>query len=151
MKTGQTCNAESNSTAGRCGAFRYRPALGAATNAVAALTCARELGAGRRRPLELVSLEVDLAPLRRALADPAGFSFLQPFREPAEALIREGTWKGEGLRWRLLLGNALSHLEGPPANPERWTEGCSHADAAGRTPPAGSVHRAQSVEIDRAR
>lgn len=110
--------------------------LGAATNAVAALTCARELGAERRRPLELVSLEVDLAPLRLALADPEGFSFLQPFREPAEALMREGLWEGDGLRWRLLLGNALAHLEGPlplvdlvsfdpfspAANPEMWTE-----------------------------
>jgi tRNA U34 5-methylaminomethyl-2-thiouridine-forming methyltransferase MnmC len=110
--------------------------LGAATNAVAALTCARELGPERRRALELVSLEVDLAPLRLALADPAGFSFLQPFRAPAEALMREGLWEEEGLRWRLLLGNALSHLEGPlplvdlvsfdpfspAANPEMWTE-----------------------------
>ena len=82
--------------------------LGAATNAVAALTCARELGPERRRALELVSLEVDLAPLRLALADAAGFPFLQPFREPAEALMREGLWEGEGLRWRLLPGQCRS-------------------------------------------
>jgi tRNA U34 5-methylaminomethyl-2-thiouridine-forming methyltransferase MnmC len=111
--------------------------LGAATNAVAALTRARELGPERRRPLEVLSLEVDLAPLRLALADPAGFPFLQPFRNAAEALMRHGLWEEEGLRWRLHLGNALSHLEGglPPAdlvffdpfspasNPEMWTEG----------------------------
>lgn len=110
--------------------------LGAATNAVAALTRARELGAERRRPLELISLEVDLAPLRLALADPVGFPFLQPFREAAEALMRHGAWEGEGLRWRLLQGNAVSHLEGelpavdlvffdpfsPASNPEMWTE-----------------------------
>lgn len=110
--------------------------LGAATNAVAALTCARELGAERRRALEVVSFEVDLAPLRLALADASGFPFLQPFREAAEALMRDGFWEAEGLRWRLHLGNALSHLDAalPPAdlvyfdpfspasNPEMWTE-----------------------------
>lgn len=111
--------------------------LGAATNAVAALTCARQLGAEKKRLLEIVSLEVDLAPLRLALADPTGFPFLQPWRDAAEALMRDGLWEGEGLRWRLLLGNALQHLEAdlPPAdfvyfdpfspasNPEMWTEG----------------------------
>jgi tRNA U34 5-methylaminomethyl-2-thiouridine-forming methyltransferase MnmC len=110
--------------------------LGAATNAVAALTRARELGSERRQALEVISLEVDLAPLRLALADPVGFPFLQPFRDAAEALMRDGVWEGEGLRWRLLLGNAISHLQGelPPAdliffdpfspasNPEMWTE-----------------------------
>jgi tRNA U34 5-methylaminomethyl-2-thiouridine-forming methyltransferase MnmC len=110
--------------------------LGAATNAVAALTRARELGAERRRTLELISLEVDLAPLRLALADPVGFLFLQPFREAAEALMRHGFWEGEGLRWRLLQGNAVSLLEAelpradlvffdpfsPASNPEMWTE-----------------------------
>jgi tRNA U34 5-methylaminomethyl-2-thiouridine-forming methyltransferase MnmC len=110
--------------------------LGAATNAVAALTRAREIGAERRRTLELISLEVDLAPLRLALADPVGFPFLQPFREAAEALMRDGAWEGEGLRWRLLQGNAVSHLErempladlvffdpfSPASNPEMWTE-----------------------------
>jgi tRNA U34 5-methylaminomethyl-2-thiouridine-forming methyltransferase MnmC len=110
--------------------------LGAATNAVAALTRARELGPERRRPLEVISLEVDLAPLRLALADPAGFPFLQPFREAAEALMRDGLWEEEGIRWRLHLGNAVSLLEGafapadlvffdpfsPASNPEMWTE-----------------------------
>lgn len=111
--------------------------LGAATNAAAALTCARALGAERRRALELVSLEVDLAPLRLALADPQGFGFLQPWREAAEALMREGSWEEPGLRWRLHLGNALSFLDrplppadlvyfdpfSPASNPEMWTEG----------------------------
>jgi tRNA U34 5-methylaminomethyl-2-thiouridine-forming methyltransferase MnmC len=110
--------------------------LGAATNAVAALTRARELGAERRRTLELISLEVDLAPLRLALADPMGFPFLQPFREAAAVLMRDRAWEGEGLRWRLLQGNAVSQLESelpradlvffdpfsPVSNPEMWTE-----------------------------
>jgi tRNA U34 5-methylaminomethyl-2-thiouridine-forming methyltransferase MnmC len=112
--------------------------LGAATNAVAALTCARGLGAERRRALEVVSFEVDLAPLRLALADTGGFPFLQPFREAAEALMRDGAWEGEGVRWRLRLGDAVAHLEdgalpvadlvyfdpfSPASNPDMWTEG----------------------------
>ncbi|AKQ65392.1 tRNA-guanine transglycosylase [Myxococcus hansupus] len=110
--------------------------LGAATNAVAALTCARGLGAEQRRGLEVVSFEVDLAPLRLALADPAGFPFLQPFREAAQTLMRDGVWEEEGIRWRLLLGDALPHLDGelpvadlvyfdpfsPASNPDMWTE-----------------------------
>lgn len=109
--------------------------LGAATNAVAALTRARELGAERRRSLELVSFEVDLAPLRLALADAAGFPFLQPFRDAAEALMRDGVWEGEGVRWRLHLGDAQGWLGtqlpradlvffdpfSPASNPEMWT------------------------------
>ncbi|HSP79204.1 MAG TPA: MnmC family methyltransferase, partial [Myxococcaceae bacterium] len=109
--------------------------LGAATNAVAALTCARELGSERRRALELVSFELELAPLRLALADAAGFPFLQPFREAAEALMRDGVWEEEGVRWRLHLGDAKAHLGAelpkadlvyfdpfsPASNPELWT------------------------------
>ncbi|NTX01638.1 MnmC family methyltransferase [Myxococcus sp. CA040A] len=111
--------------------------LGAATNAVAALTCARELGAARRRTLEVISFEVDLAPLRLALADAAGFPFLQPFRQAAEALMRDGVWEEDGLRWRLHLGDAVPFLDGalpvadlvyfdpfsPASNPDMWTEG----------------------------
>ncbi|HTE20453.1 MAG TPA: MnmC family methyltransferase, partial [Armatimonadota bacterium] len=61
---------------------------------------------------------------------------LQPWLKAAEALMRDGVWEADGLRWRLLLGNAVSHLDSPlppadlvyfdpfsPAsNPEMWTE-----------------------------
>lgn len=111
--------------------------LGAATNAVAALTRARELGPERQRGLHLLSFEVDLAPLRLALADAAGFPFLQPFRAAAETLMRDGVWEEEGLRWELRLGDAVPHLErplppadlvffdpfSPASNPDMWTEG----------------------------
>jgi tRNA U34 5-methylaminomethyl-2-thiouridine-forming methyltransferase MnmC len=109
--------------------------LGAATNAVAALTRARQLGPERRRALEVVSFEKDLAPLRLALADAAGFPFLQPFREAAESLMRHGLWEEEGVRWRLHRGDALGLLGAEPtradlvyfdpfspaSNPELWT------------------------------
>lgn len=109
--------------------------LGAATNAVAVLTCARELGGARRRPLEVHSLELDLAPLRLALADAEGFPFLAPWREAAAALVQHGEWEGPGLRWTLALGDARDTLLAAPgdadlvlfdpfspkANPTLWT------------------------------
>ncbi|MCI0573612.1 MAG: methyltransferase [Myxococcaceae bacterium] len=107
--------------------------LGAATNAVAALTCARALP--RRRPLEVHSLEFDLAPLRLALGDEKGFPFLAPWRGACESLMAHGCWEEDGLRWTLTLGDARSTLEtapgdadlvlfdpfSPKANPDLWT------------------------------
>jgi tRNA U34 5-methylaminomethyl-2-thiouridine-forming methyltransferase MnmC len=80
--------------------------LGAGTNAVAALTCARELGARQRRALAIISFEIDLAPLRLALADAQGFPFLQPFARAAEALLSTGRWSEGLLHWELRLGDA---------------------------------------------
>lgn len=113
--------------------------LGAATNAVAALTAARAVDAGRRRPLEVVSLERDLAPLRLALADPEGFPFLVPFAAAAARLVATGSWSGEGVdagsSWRLVHADVEQALEAaggdhdcvffdpfsPRANPTLWT------------------------------
>lgn len=110
--------------------------LGAGTNAVAALTCARELGSLQRRPLRIVSFEIDLAPLRLALADASGFPFLQPFVTAAHAVIRTGAWQHGLLRWELHLGDALELWAkrawhpadlvyfdpfSPASNPALWT------------------------------
>jgi tRNA U34 5-methylaminomethyl-2-thiouridine-forming methyltransferase MnmC len=110
--------------------------LGAGTNAVAALTCAR-------RQLKVVSFEIDLAPLRLALADAEGFPFLQPFAEAAHALLTSRRWS-EGLsEWELHLGDSAAlwrerkHARGarepadiiffdpfsPASNPALWTPG----------------------------
>lgn len=80
--------------------------LGAATNAVAALTCARAAGG----QLELHSFERDLAPLRLALADAEGFPFLTPWREAAQALMTTGEWTGAEGRWVLHSGELLDCL-----------------------------------------
>ncbi len=61
--------------AGARGVCIFDIGLGAATNAVAALTCARAAGGS----IEIHSFEIDLAPLRLALGDPEGFPFLVPF------------------------------------------------------------------------
>jgi queuine tRNA-ribosyltransferase len=109
--------------------------LGAAANAVAALTCARNLGQTRRRPLEIVSLETDLNALRLALADPTGFPFLQPWKTACEAILEYHAWESIDLTWRVLMGDARETLEeadgvfdliyfdpfSPESNPTLWT------------------------------
>jgi tRNA U34 5-methylaminomethyl-2-thiouridine-forming methyltransferase MnmC len=109
--------------------------LGAGTNAVAALSCARELGATQRRALQVVSFEIDLAPLRLALADAQGFPFLQPFAPACQTLLSTHQWSDGALRWDLHLGDAAAlwrSLWHPPdiiffdpfspaSNPALWT------------------------------
>jgi tRNA U34 5-methylaminomethyl-2-thiouridine-forming methyltransferase MnmC len=109
--------------------------LGAGTNAVAALTCARELGGRQRRELKITSFEIDLAPLRLALADAQGFPFLQPFADAAEALRKGEPWRAGRSQWELRLGDAAELWRSPcepveiiffdpfsPAsNPALWT------------------------------
>jgi tRNA U34 5-methylaminomethyl-2-thiouridine-forming methyltransferase MnmC len=109
--------------------------LGAAANAVAALSCAAAIPGSERRELEVVSLEVDLAPLRLALADPEGFPFLVPFAEAGRALSSSGRWEQGGLTWKLVEGDASEQLAAldvkaelvffdpfsPEHNPSLWT------------------------------
>jgi queuine tRNA-ribosyltransferase len=110
--------------------------LGAGTNAIAALTRAQAMGNARRRPLEIVSLEVDLAPLRLAVGDPEGFPFTQPWKTAVEALLSgHHRWDSPSLSWRVLLGDAATVIEevdgafdliffdpfSPESNPSLWT------------------------------
>jgi tRNA U34 5-methylaminomethyl-2-thiouridine-forming methyltransferase MnmC len=105
--------------------------LGAATNAVAALFCAREQGGA----VEIHSFEIDLAPLRLALADGDGFPFLRPFHDAAQALVERGEWTDGQSRWILHRGDLLESLAlaprtaelvffdpfSPQTNPLLWT------------------------------
>jgi queuine tRNA-ribosyltransferase len=109
--------------------------LGAATNAIAALTCAQEMGGERRRALEIVSLEHDLDALALALTDPQGFPFLTPWKTACEAILNEHEWEAPSLSWRVIKGDAreaLDEVEGtfdliyfdpfsPESNPTLWT------------------------------
>jgi len=109
--------------------------LGAGTNAVAALTCARDLGGQQRRDLEVVSFEIDLAPLRLALADAPGFPFLQPFAAAGNALLSGEPWSESRSRWQVHLGDAAESWGrdwepvdsiffdpfSPVSNPALWT------------------------------
>ncbi|MCA3016515.1 MAG: tRNA guanosine(34) transglycosylase Tgt [Myxococcaceae bacterium] len=132
---------EQTKLAQRLSVFREEPlrvldvGLGAGANAVAALARAQALGPERRRELEVISLEADLAALELALSAPEAFPFLVPFRTAAEALLGHGHWDGPGLHWRVLVGDARETIEGvpgwcdlvffdpfsPEANPALWT------------------------------
>jgi len=109
--------------------------LGAGTNAVAALTCARELGTEQRRELAIVSFEIDLAPLRLALADARGFPFLQPFAAAGNELLKGERWSEGQSHWAVRLGDAAESWDtvgepadliffdpfSPTSNPALWT------------------------------
>jgi tRNA U34 5-methylaminomethyl-2-thiouridine-forming methyltransferase MnmC len=109
--------------------------LGAATNAVAALTAARSLGESQRRRLEIISFELTCEPLELALADPAGFPSLVPWQDAARALIADGVWSGPGLHWELRRGDFLTQYReakapaqlvyfdpfSPETNPSMWS------------------------------
>jgi tRNA U34 5-methylaminomethyl-2-thiouridine-forming methyltransferase MnmC len=109
--------------------------LGAGTNAVAALTAARELGALQRRELKVTSFEIDCAPLRLALADARGFPFLQPFADAGRALLNAQRWSEGRSEWQLHLGDAVELWRAewepaeliffdpfsPASNPALWT------------------------------
>ena len=88
--------------------------LGAATNAVAALTCAR--AAGRR--ITLHSFEIDLAPLRLALREPGSFPFLGEYQAAAQALCQHGRWSGPEGDWILHHGDLLRCLSQAPKTAE---------------------------------
>jgi len=125
----------------RLAVFREEPlkildvGLGAGANAVAALTKAQSMGQARRRELEIISLESDLAALELALSSPEGFPFLTPWKTACEALLQHGHWEGPGLSWRVLVGDARETIEGvpgwcdvvffdpfsPESNPSLWT------------------------------
>lgn len=106
--------------------------LGAATNALALVDCARRV---QGRVLRLTSLERDDGPLRLALGDPARFPVQAAHRQALESLLARRSFEAPGLRWTWLEGDALEalgRLEGPQdvvcfdpfspqANPALWT------------------------------
>jgi hypothetical protein len=106
--------------------------LGAATNALAVVTCARR---ARGRALHLTSLERDDGPLRLALADPVSFPVQHGEGPLLEALLACQEVSEPGVRWRWLPGDALAQIGSldaaqdvvcfdpfsPEVNPELWT------------------------------
>ena len=84
--------------------------LGGGANAIASLEIARGLGAARRRPLELVSLEVDTTALELAVDDPEGFPFLTGWADAIATLLKTGHWSGDGVKWTLMRGDAARRI-----------------------------------------
>ncbi len=111
--------------------------LGAATNAMSVIHAYEKSSeTSTKRPLHLVSFEIDLDPLRLAHQNPECFPYLQ---HPAvESLLNQGCWKSETLpiQWTLIAGDFLETLAAAPApdliffdpfsyktNPTLWGEG----------------------------
>jgi queuine tRNA-ribosyltransferase len=110
--------------------------LGAGTNAVAALSCAKATAAlESTAAIEIVSLERDLDALRLALSDGEGFPFLDPWRSACDALLERGVWEGAAAAWRVISGDARETIDralgafdlvyfdpfSPKTNPALWT------------------------------
>ena len=90
--------------------------LGAAANAMAAILCYEaQAAAGPVRPLEVISFEIDLDPLRLAFKHNREFTYL---RHPGPASIMvDAHWQSSqhaGLSWTLLPGDFLAILPAAP-------------------------------------
>ena len=91
--------------------------LGAAANAMAAISCYEEQAAiGSVRPLRIISFENDLDSLRLAFRHNRDFPYLR-HSGPA-GILTDGQWQSSehsGLSWLLLLGNFLEMMASAPA------------------------------------
>jgi queuine tRNA-ribosyltransferase len=110
--------------------------LGAATNSMAAIHCYEaEAEKGPVRPLQIVSFENDLDPLRLACKHNREFTYL---RHPGPAaILADARWNSSrppGIEWILLPGEFLANLASAPApdliffdmfssktSPDEWT------------------------------
>ena len=88
--------------------------LGAATNAMSVIQAYEKSEAQRKRPLHVVSFEIDLDPLRLAHQSPECFPYLQ--HAAVEELLRHGAWQSEHLplRWSLIEGDFFEKLADAP-------------------------------------
>ena len=104
--------------------------LGAAANAMAAIECYET--ANGTRPLQVVSFENDLDPLRLATASVESFPYLRA--DLVNGIITDGEWRREKLIWKMLEGDFLTTMNhapapdvifydmfSPNASPELWT------------------------------
>ena len=88
--------------------------LGAAHNAMAALTCCESSGNPEQRPVRIVSFENDAASLRLALRNADRFPHLQC--AAPNHVLRFGEWRSERvpLVWTFLEGDFLDRMEDAP-------------------------------------
>lgn len=87
--------------------------LGAAANAMAALE--RYEATGAPRPLQIISFENDLDPLRLALANAESFPYLRA--GPVGAILTKSAWRAtdQSVSWTLRLGDFLVTIDHAPA------------------------------------
>ena len=87
--------------------------LGGAANAMAAIECHE--AERPTRPLQIISFENDLDPLRLAVANIERFPYLRA--DGANAILKAGEWQSPDstLTWKLRLGDFLTTMNGAPA------------------------------------
>jgi queuine tRNA-ribosyltransferase len=90
--------------------------LGAATNAMAAIHCYEAQSAAHGvRPLQIISFENDLDPLRLAYKHNREFTYLR--HAGVAAILENGQWQSKqhaGLSWALLPGDFLAIMSAAP-------------------------------------
>ncbi len=111
--------------------------LGAAANAIAAMSCAQNM-TGPSRPLRLVSFERDLDLLKFALHHSEKFAHFKGFESAIEQILDKGHWHNDKIFWELHHGDFLEtskntiprpHLiffdpYSPKVNQDMWTSEC---------------------------
>lgn len=112
----------------------YDVGLGAAANALAALHAIQ----GTRRPVRIVSFEIDLDLLRFALKHSVELQYLSGYESVMESLLDKKYWEGENIKWELHHGDFLNCIENakhnahiifydpysPKQNEAMWTTSC---------------------------
>lgn len=78
--------------------------LGAASNALAALVCAKELGA-QSRALRVISFERDLGLLSFALEHSSRFPHFKGYEEILKTLLNDKRWSQDNISWELREGD----------------------------------------------
>ena len=99
--------------------------LGAATNAMQCIHAAENL-TENHSPLAIYSFEIDLDPLRLALAHSSVFPYI---RHPGpEALLKTGEWcnQNKTISWQLIRGDFLSNLHQAPPPDVIWYDPFSY-------------------------
>ncbi len=81
--------------------------LGAATNAMAAITCHESNS--NPRPMHLISFESDLDPLKLAIKNAGRFPHL--YHRAPRKLLERGVWISEFIIWNLIFGDFTSTFE----------------------------------------
>lgn len=108
----------------------YDVGLGAAANALAALHAARSF----KRPLRIVSFEIDLDLLRFALDHADELNYLTGFEPALETLLKNNFWQADSITWELHPGDFHDSIESvtskcdliyfdpysPGQNPQMW-------------------------------
>jgi tRNA U34 5-methylaminomethyl-2-thiouridine-forming methyltransferase MnmC len=112
----------------------YDVGLGAAANALATLSALK----GSKRPVRLVSFEIDLDLLHFALEHSAELKYLMGYEAIIRTLLKEKYWEDENIKWELHHGDFLECIEkvehkchivfydpySPKQNKAMWTTAC---------------------------